>query len=74
VCFGVPTPDRQAVKKHPRAARYYTLRHDVAQGFTAQRDDDEHGEASEALGILGDNFFNINSFCPPYGFEKTAHY
>ena len=37
-------------KKHSRAARYYTLCHDAVQGFTAQRDDDKHGEASEALG------------------------
>ena len=37
-------------KKHPRAARYYTLRHATAEGLTAQRDDDKHGQASEALG------------------------
>lgn len=37
-------------KKHPRAARFYTLHHDAAQGFTAQRDDEKHSQASEVLG------------------------
>jgi transposase len=37
-------------KKHPRAARFYTLHHSAAQGFTAQRDDEKHSQASEVLG------------------------
>jgi hypothetical protein len=36
-------------KKHPRAARFYTLPHDAAQGFTAPRDDEKHSQASEVL-------------------------
>lgn len=37
-------------KKHPRAARYYTLHHEASEGLTAQREDDKHAQANEALG------------------------
>ena len=36
-------------KKHPRVARYYTLRHEALE-LIAQRDDAKRGEADEAFG------------------------
>ncbi len=37
-------------KKHPRVARYYTIDLPPDKGLTAQRDEDSHAQASEALG------------------------